>query len=99
MTDLVERCAFLSGWAQRGPPAAFWLGAFFFPPAFTTAALQVRGRAEGGACGLRHAAHVAWGVCSGQDMRRCCSAMRAPLELSTHTSLPAELRPRAPAAH
>eukprot|EP00198_Chlamydomonas_reinhardtii_P010624 XP_001699961.1 dynein heavy chain 4 [Chlamydomonas reinhardtii] len=40
MTDLVERCAFLSGWAQRGPPAAFWLGAFFFPPAFTTAALQ-----------------------------------------------------------
>ncbi len=43
MTDLVERCAFLSAWAERGPPAAFWLGAFFFPPAFTTAALQVRG--------------------------------------------------------
>ncbi|KAG2454516.1 hypothetical protein HYH02_000363 [Chlamydomonas schloesseri] len=40
MTDLVERCAFLSTWAERGPPAAFWLGAFFFPPAFTTAALQ-----------------------------------------------------------
>ncbi|GFR46074.1 hypothetical protein Agub_g7539 [Astrephomene gubernaculifera] len=41
ITDLRQRTGFLSDWvAERAPPAAFWLGAFFFPPAFTTAALQ-----------------------------------------------------------
>ncbi|GIL82190.1 hypothetical protein Vretifemale_11083, partial [Volvox reticuliferus] len=40
ISDLLARLAFLSDWAANGSPAAFWIGAFFFPPAFTTAALQ-----------------------------------------------------------
>jgi len=43
--DLSARVAFLNGWIMDGPPAAFWMSAFFFPQGFMTAALQSHARA------------------------------------------------------
>lgn len=44
VSDLVARLAFFQRWVDYGPPAVFWLGAFFFPQAFLTATLQNHAR-------------------------------------------------------
>ena len=38
--DLIERLDFMSGWVDKGIPAAYWISGFFFPQGFLTAALQ-----------------------------------------------------------
>jgi dynein heavy chain len=43
--DMLARIEFMSNWLANGPPAAFWMSAFFFPQGFMTAALQTHARA------------------------------------------------------
>jgi dynein heavy chain len=43
--DMLARVEFMSNWLANGPPAAFWMSAFFFPQGFMTAALQTHARA------------------------------------------------------
>jgi len=43
--DMLARFEFMSNWIANGPPAAFWMSAFFFPQGFMTAALQTHARA------------------------------------------------------
>ena len=45
MRDIVLRVEFMSDWLYNGPPATFWLSAFFFPQGFMTATLQTYARA------------------------------------------------------
>ncbi|GFH32148.1 dynein heavy chain 2, partial [Haematococcus lacustris] len=40
VTDLLERCRFVSDWIEHGCPAAYWISGFFFPQAFLTGTLQ-----------------------------------------------------------
>ena len=44
MKDLVARMEFMSSWIYNGPPATFWLSAFYFPQGFITATLQMYAR-------------------------------------------------------
>lgn len=38
--DMLLRVEFIAKWLYEGPPATFWLPAFFFPQGFMTAAMQ-----------------------------------------------------------
>jgi len=40
VTDLIQRCEFLSRWVDEDMPAAFWISGFYFPQAFLTGTLQ-----------------------------------------------------------
>ena len=42
--DLLLRVDFLAKWLYEGPPATYWLPAFFFPQGFMTAAMQTYAR-------------------------------------------------------
>jgi dynein heavy chain len=42
--DMILRLEFMSKWLYEGPPASFWLSAFFFPQGFMTAAMQTYAR-------------------------------------------------------
>lgn len=42
--DLIQRMDFITGWLYNGPPATYWLPAFFFPQGFMTATLQTYAR-------------------------------------------------------
>lgn len=42
--DIVAKVEFMISWIEEGPPAAFWVSAFFFPQGFLTAALQTYAR-------------------------------------------------------
>ena len=44
MKDLILRMEFMSSWIYNGPPATFWLSAFYFPQGFITACLQMYAR-------------------------------------------------------
>jgi dynein heavy chain len=42
--DMIARFTFMRGWLANGPPASFWISAFFFPQGFFTSALQAHAR-------------------------------------------------------
>lgn len=42
--DLILRLEFITDWLYNGPPATYWLPAFFFPQGFMTATLQAYAR-------------------------------------------------------
>ena len=42
--DIVAKVEFMISWIEEGPPAAFWVSAFFFPQGFLTAALHTYAR-------------------------------------------------------
>ncbi|GIQ83153.1 dynein heavy chain, partial [Kipferlia bialata] len=42
--DLVKRVAFHKSWIVDGPPAEYWIGAFYFPHGFMTGILQQHSR-------------------------------------------------------
>lgn len=42
--DFAERVAFMRAWLAGGPPASYWISAFFFPQGFFTSALQAHAR-------------------------------------------------------
>ncbi len=31
VVDLLERCAFIQNWVDKGTPAVYWISGFFFP--------------------------------------------------------------------
>lgn len=47
VADLLDRCAYISGWIATGPPHVQWLSAVFFPQALLTAVLQNHARQHG----------------------------------------------------
>lgn len=32
--DLLERCAFITTWIEKGAPAVYWISGFFFPQVY-----------------------------------------------------------------
>ncbi|KAJ1481105.1 dynein heavy chain and region D6 of dynein motor-domain-containing protein [Baffinella frigidus] len=44
--DLIQRIEFFDKWITQGPPAAFWMSAFFFPQGYMTAVVQTHARSE-----------------------------------------------------
>jgi len=42
--DMIARFQFMRDWLTGGPPASFWISAFFFPQGFFTSALQAHAR-------------------------------------------------------
>lgn len=37
--DMLKRIEFISDWLYNGPPALYWIPAFFFPQGFNTATM------------------------------------------------------------